>query len=282
MKKIITLFLLLVFMLCGCNQPHFEQNQSKKNQQTETNNSSSENQQINTSSKSEPQNSVTYPNVETCSYTVHSSLPKYEIKIEYISKKKASYIALYKENENTEIQRFDLEDNERFTKKAIYVVDVTFDGYADVLVPRERPASAIYFMAFVWDTKTNKLVYAPTFETFGNICLDTDNKLLLSKASGDMTTTYKIGNFDENLKDFKKFEVFNYYVNEEYIYYREQKLENGEMKTVADYKFPYNEKTDNAYTLHPTISDKYTKNSHWDLNSSKWENYLISSSELYY
>lgn len=274
MKKFVALILLLVFLLCGCNQQKDNNNSSSDNQQSETNNSS-----VTTESK---QNIALEGSVETCSYTVHESLPKYEIKIEYASKKKASYIALYKENDNTEIQRFDLKDNERFTKKAIYVVDVTFDGYADVLVPRERPASAIYFMAFVWDTKTNKLVYAPTFETFGNICLDTDNKLLLSRASGDMTTTYKIGNFDENLKDFKKSEVFNYYVNGEYIYYREQKLENGEMKTVADYKFPYNEKTDDAYTLHPTISDKYTKNSHWDLNSSKWDNYLISSSDLFY
>ncbi len=272
MKKFVALILLLVFLLCGCNQQKDNNNSSSDNQQSETNNSS-----VTTESK---QNIALEGSVETCSYTVHESLPKYEIKIEYASKKKASYIALYKENDNTEIQRFDLKDNERFTKKAIYVVDVTFDGYADVLVPREHPASAIYFMAFVWDTKTNKLVYAPTFETFGNICLDTDNKLLLSKASGDMTTTYKIGNFDENLKDFKKSEVFNYYVNGEYIYYIEQKLENGEMKTVADYKFPYNEKTDDAYTLHPTISDKYTKNSHWDLNSSKWENYLISFSDL--
>ena len=57
MKKFTALFLLLVFMLCGCNQPPYEQNQSEKNQQTEINNSSVTNnnssansQQTNTSS----------------------------------------------------------------------------------------------------------------------------------------------------------------------------------------------------------------------------------------
>ena len=255
-------------MLCGCNQ------------QSNTNSPSSENQQINTSSKNEQQNSVTYPNAETCFYTAHSSLPKYKIKIEYTSKKKASYISLYKENENTEIQRINLSENERFTKKAIYIADITFDGYSDVLVPHQRTASAIYFMAFVWDTATNKLVYAPTFEKFANISLDTDNKLLLSKASGDKSTTYKIGIYDENSKDFKESEVFYYYANGEFIFYKEQKSDNGIMETVAEYKFPYNEDSDDPYALYPTISDKYTENSHWDLNSSKWENYSISPSDL--
>ncbi len=52
MKKFTALFLLLVFLLCGCNQPHFEQNQSEKNQKTEINNSSVIN---NNSSVNKPQ-----------------------------------------------------------------------------------------------------------------------------------------------------------------------------------------------------------------------------------
>lgn len=105
MKKFVAIFLLLLFMLCGCNQ------------QSNTNNPSSENQQINTSSKNEQQNSVTYPNAETCFYTAHSSLPKYEIKVEYTQGKKADYLSLYKENNDNEIQRINLSENERFTKK---------------------------------------------------------------------------------------------------------------------------------------------------------------------
>ena len=40
MKKIIALFLLLIFVLCGCNQQKDNNNSSSDNQQSNTNNSS--------------------------------------------------------------------------------------------------------------------------------------------------------------------------------------------------------------------------------------------------
>ncbi len=221
-----------------------------------------------------------WENTETCSYIINSSLPEYSIKITYESEEKqiATSLSLFKENDGNEIQHIDLSDNYRFTKSPIYVTDITFDGYADVVIPRERPASAQYFTAFVWDVDTNQLIYAPTFELLPNVALDTDEKVILSNRSGDKTTTYLISSFDNNLNDFKVCKSLCYYLDGEKIVYEEQKLENGTMQKISEFTVPYSE-NDDCYAMDPELKNYYTDKSDWDFDSYKWNEYLIPLSE---
>ena len=50
------------------------------------------------------------------------------------------------------VQTVSLTENEWFTQNPIYLVDVSFDGHVDIIVPHARPASAAYFQAY---TTTN-------------------------------------------------------------------------------------------------------------------------------
>ena len=47
-----------------------------------------------------------------------------------------------------EVQKLDIQnENRRFTKEPVYLIDVTFDGYADLLIPFQRTAAAHQYSA---------------------------------------------------------------------------------------------------------------------------------------
>ena len=224
-------------------------------------------------------NNNTYTNTEICSYIVNPNLPDYEIKITYNSpeNENAISLSLLKEKSSMKIQHILLDDNNRFTKQSVYIEDITFDGYSDVLVPYQSSASAQYFMAFVWDTTTNKLVYTPTFENLPNVALDKNKKAILSSRSADKTTSYSISVFDKDLNDFKICKSFYYYLDDENIIYKEKKLDNsGKMQIISDFTIPYNE-NDDYYSMNPEIESYYNK-SDWNFDSPKWKEYLIPPS----
>lgn len=216
---------------------------------------------------------------ETRTYIVGSSLPKYNIKITYASNKKETVLclSLLEENNANEIQSVSLSDNYRFTREPIYITDITFDGYADILVPYQRSASAQYFMAFVWDSETNTLIYAPEFQNLSNVALDKERKLILSSRSADKISSYSLSVFDKNLNNFKVCKSLYYYPEGEHVIYKEQQLENGIMHTILELKVPYAQQ--DFYSMNPSLKKYYDDNTDWNINSSKWEIYIIPVSE---
>ena len=134
------------------------------------------------------------------------------------------------------------------------------------------------FMAYVWDTEANEFIYAPTFEELSNVALDVDNKVILSNYSADKITSYSVSAFDPNTKNFVVQKSLNWHTADEEVVYKEEKLENGKMETIAEFTLP--ESTADDYLSNAEIAKYYKENSEWGLNSSKWNNYLITAEEL--
>lgn len=93
MKKIIALFLLLIFVLCGCNQSTSDQSQASKDKQAQTNNSSVTNnnssansQQINTSSSQPTYEVIIIPTTDK------TTVPHSDISAEQLTNKQAQEI----------------------------------------------------------------------------------------------------------------------------------------------------------------------------------------------
>ncbi len=209
----------------------------------------------------------------------NTAYPQLKISVTLDAQKQAATsVTVWDESTNQKIQDWELGENEIFTNRAVFLVDVTFDGEQDLLIPQSRPASAAYFSAYVWDTATKQFVYAPTFETLPNVALDADKKAVLASRSADKITSYSISTFDKNTNDFKMQRSLAFYPNGENMIYEEKHLKNGTMQTVAEFTKPIH--NDDYYAMDPELAEYYGNHTEWKLYSARWTNYLIPLYEL--
>ncbi len=165
-------------------------------------------------------------------------------------------------------------DNVKGADMKPYAIDVTFDGYYDILVPFMQTGNSLtYYSAFVWDNSTQKFKYVPHFERFPNFVLDNESKRILAHRHGDMSSYFAYGKYDGDIDDFVPTNTvsFECVKPEEYLFeFNESRYEGGEWITVAEYTV-----TGNAYYsvegINETLDKYYEEGSFWDLNSLKWQ-----------
>ncbi len=216
-------------------------------------------------------------------FRVNDALPEYRATVDYNENfQMAETLIIFEKESGVQLQKIDLPENECFTKTPVYALDVTFDGNIDLLVPSQRPASAVYFQAYVWNEKESQFIYAPTFENLPNFALDTENKLILSYRSGNMITSYGMSYYDTTKKDFifKNSVYMELAENDQEIHFVEEEFKNGEWKIIKEHFIagddPYGPDKTN-----PDISNYYEKGSFWDLDSDKWNSYFLVDSNTY-
>ncbi len=192
----------------------------------------------------------------------------------------ATALTVFDKDTNRKIQTIALNENELFTSRVLYAIDVNFDGEQDIVIPQSSSASASYLSAFLWDRDTMQYIYAPTFENLANVALDTKRELVLSSRSSDRTVSYAISDYDEGSKDFVVRKTLSYYPDEteENVIYKEKQLKNGRLQIVKEFIKPFT----NYYTMDPEVANYYENHTEWQLNSSIWENYLVISQEITY
>ncbi len=193
-------------------------------------------------------------------------------------KETATDLTVFDAKTNKKIQGIKLNENSIFSNRIIYIEDINFDGEDDLIIPYQRTAAAAYYTAYVWDTATKQFVYTPTFENLPNVALNKNKKEILSHKSADKTTSYSISIFDPHIKDFIVQKSLYYYpVGEEKMVYKEELFKNGIEQTVAEFTKPI--KSSDYYSMDSEIYNYYSNHSEWDLDSPKWENFLIPPNE---
>lgn len=205
---------------------------------------------------------------------VTKELNGYKVQIEYSTPEKETALTVTLLNKSgKEVQKLGIQnENQRFTKEPVYLIDVTFDGYADLLIPFQRTAAAQYFMTFIWNEEAARLIYAPTFETLSNVALDNSKNEILSSFSADETTSYSISVFDSSVKDFVLQKSLYYYPDGDNMVYKEEERHDGTMQTVSEFTVTNG---DDPYSIDPTAAKYYDQNSDWQLSSAKWKKYIV-------
>ncbi len=250
---------------------------------------SSEPMSESTSNSTEESNTLSEPegseesNDETSNsilYKPHSSLPSYTVTVVYKDEdtQTAETIIVTEQASGKEAQTITVDFyNERFTKEPAYAVDVTFDGYADLLIPNQEPAHGPWFHAFVWDVETNQLIFAPGFSELPNVALDTERKQILHHRLSDRITSYGISVYDSAKKDFIGIHSLCWdWSDDEITYFEESEWKNGKWKTVKEFTFSSDINFNQEY---PRAKPYYEEGSVWELGSSKWKNLLIDDSK---
>ncbi len=182
------------------------------------------------------------------------------------------------------VQTVQFTENEWFTKKPIYLVDVSFDGHVDIIVPHSHPASAAFFQAYIWDEEQNKYEYVPGYENIPNIAIDTNNKLLLTHRTADKITSYGMHSYNSEKSDiiilrsiyWEPQEKLNSMRVEESVYGNDGTRNLLKQFNVAAVDSISPDKTDSQ------IATYFSNNSIWNLDSEKWNNLVIPISEYNY
>lgn len=192
-------------------------------------------------------------------------------------------LTILEKNSGELIQTINLADNEWFTKNPIYLIDVSFDGQVDIIVPQQRPASAAYFQAYIWNEENNKYQYAQGYEKIPNVAIDADNKSLLSRQTTDEITSY--GMYSYSVEKCDVIQVRS-------IYWEPQETSSSMLVK----EFEYNNGTEkllkqffssaiDLITIDKTdskIAPYFSKNSVWNLDGEKWNNLAIPYAEYKY
>lgn len=194
-----------------------------------------------------------------------------------------SFVVVNKDTGET-VQQTDISKFENFTDKPIYAIDVTFDGYVDLLIPCERSASAVYFSAYIYDAshsdaKENNFVYAPSFEEIPNFALDKQNEMILSKRTQSMITSYSMswysfGDHDFLLANSLYYEPANLRdssYSEDEIYFVEESYDTDEKETIVNEFVAASDGVIDPDKTDPKVAPYYENGSFWDLDSDKWD-----------
>ncbi len=158
-----------------------------------------------------------------------------------------------------------------------YLKDVTFDGVAELLLPVERPASCIYFNAYVWNSKTEQYEIIESFSSIENPVIDQENKLILSKRTASQITNYRKICFKDG-----KFEcVASLYwqpadllvdcaeENQDKMYLKEELA--GVIKEIY-----VNKANDISLdTADPQLAEYIADDSYWDITNEKWDSCFV-------
>jgi hypothetical protein len=165
--------------------------------------------------------------------------------------------------------------NEIFTKKAAYFVDITFNGNLAILLPLERSANYVRFLAYVWDSGNQNFTEIPSFSEIQNPCINEHDKLIYSMRSADGATSYAMFDFNNNKFALKR--TFSYWRAESEInavsnagqLMHCKETSGSDVKNVIkDFFVPNGSDID---MNDERIKLYFEKGSLWDLNSSKWK-----------
>ncbi|MCH5184303.1 MAG: M56 family metallopeptidase, partial [Oscillospiraceae bacterium] len=200
----------------------------------------------------------------------------YTVTVEYTdeSKQTASRLLLKEWGSNREVQCLTLPENERFTLSPAYVADVTFDGYADLLLPNEQLAGAFRYHAFVWDAQAEQLVYAPGFSQLSNVALDAQAERILSHRIASMITSYSITVFDAEKQDFVTLHSLYLDWSDGVEPVCREFDERGELVKEFTAHFSGAELSPED----PNATPYFEEGSVWELGSAKWDALLLDSS----
>lgn len=291
MKKgiCIALACFLLFGMVGCGEMDTDESSVALSSDAETteNSSSADSSEIlaentsETSEESDEMSEITSAESEigdrsdSILYHPNVSLPSYTVTIVYTDtdKQVAEQLVVTEQESGQEIQRMTLPENQRFTKEPAYAADVTFDGYADLLIPNQQPAYGSWFHAYVWDVETGKLIDAPGFSELSNVALDTDRKQILSHRLASRSTSYSISVFDPDKKEFVTQHSLYWDWSDDGVTYFKEFNEKNEI--VTEFSFC-------GTTLDPETTDAkpyFEDGSVWELASSKWETLLMKDAE---
>jgi len=220
----------------------------------------------------------------TITFRVNSSRPEYTAVVNYSngSAVSAQSITITDPAAKKDIQTINVSGNELFAEKVLYAADVTFDGNLDILIPYERPASAAYFQAYVWQESEGQFVYAPQFEHLPNFVIDKENNRILSTRTASQITSYGISYYDAEAKDFRPSHSIYWEpdASDSKMHFVEQHYKNGVTVTVKDCLVGKTGVLD-FDKADPQIAEYFTTNSFWDLDNQKWKDqfYKLGATE---
>ncbi len=160
-----------------------------------------------------------------------------------------------------------------------FYVDLNFDSKLDKLVPHERSAYAVFYKAYVWNEAKGDYIYAPSFELFPNVSIDTERKVLLAHFSGGMTTSYSM--FTYNGEDFEStHSLYWSFVENGKTQLKEQEyvVETGssERKTLERKNINIDKDYLQLYKTDEQLKGYFEAGSLWDLDGAKWKNYVCN------
>ena len=160
-----------------------------------------------------------------------------------------------------------------------FYVDLNFDSKLDKLVPHERSAYAVFYKAYVWNEAKGDYIYAPSFELFSNVSIDTERKVLLAHFSGGMTTSYSM--FTYNGEDFEStHSLYWSFVENGKTQLKEQEyvVETGsfERKTLERKNINIDKDYLQLYKTDEQLKGYFESGSFWDLDGARWKNYVYN------
>lgn len=157
------------------------------------------------------------------------------------------------------------------TEKPLQLLDVTADGYSDVLVEYNESARGKQYAFLRWDTEKERLVMIPTI--IYNPSFDSETAVIRSVTNGDEIVSYGMYRYDAQTENLICTHSLYFEENEQATGDSDRmKLvvtENGVTKTLYVRGEPYGlDKTD------PQVAPYYAPDSFWNLDSLQWENYV--------
>ena len=226
------------------------------------------------SDATEPTNNNGEQSHPAITFRVNSSRPEYTAVVNYSNGNPgiAQSVTIWNPAAKKYIQTISLSGNELFAEKALYAVDVTFDGNLDILIPYQQPASAAYFQAYVWQESEGKFLYAPQFENLPNFVIDQTNGRILSTRTASQITSYSISYYDADAKDFRPSHSIYWEpdASGSKMHFVEQQYKDGTMVTVKDCLVGKTGNMD-VNKSDPQIAEYFASNSFWDLDNQKWK-----------
>ena len=218
----------------------------------------------------------------TITFRVNSSRPEYTAVVNYSngSAVTAQSITITDRAAKKDIQTINVSGNELFAEKVLYAADITFDGNLDILIPYERPASAAYFQAYVWQESEGQFVYAPQFENLPNFVIDKENNRILTTRTSSQITSYSISYYDAEAKDFRPSHSIYWEpdASDSKMHFVEQHDINGVTVIVKDCQVEKSSHLD-VNKADPQIAEYFAAGSFWDLDSQKWKNQFYNPSQ---
>ncbi len=157
------------------------------------------------------------------------------------------------------------------TDRSIYAADINFDGYLDILIPDMHPARAIFYNAYIYNTKQQKFIEAPSFKNLPNPALDTKNRRVLHSSSGDSIMSFGMGYYDDNTKDFVPIGSISISPKNDQYHFVEYSYKDGKERSIKnEFYVPLHE----YYLIpkqNPDVVPYYEDGGLWELDSDKWD-----------
>ena len=167
-----------------------------------------------------------------------------------------------------EVQTIFPEENEMLlsSQDLLYFMDVTFDGYTDMLIPTSYSARYRAFMVYRWDNGQEQFVRVPTLLL--EPAVDEKAKVIRTYTAGSQIASYSVHVYDAEVGD---------YVCQSSLYFEplDHLSEDSLMRLVVEEEGKEREFTVAGEAYRLDVNDKvvapyYADGSYWDLDSDKW------------